>query len=98
MTLARRLDMAKRMDADRTKLAVRTVVGGLRSARSTAEQIGGERGVQIKQHAKVRAAEILDEIEEQGTDADDEKLVARRELEGEGRQAFEIGERSPTRR
>jgi len=98
MTLAHRLDMAKRMDADRTKLAVRTVLGGFRSARSTAEQIGGEHGAQIKQHAKARAAEILDEVEERGTDADDEKLVAWRELEGDSRHAFEIAETSATER
>jgi hypothetical protein len=65
MTLAHRLDMPKRMDADRTKLAVRTVVSGFRSARSTAEHIGGERGAKIKLQAKTRAAEILDEVGKQ---------------------------------
>jgi hypothetical protein len=98
MTLAHRLDMPKRMDADRTKLAVWTVVSGFRSVRSTAEQIGRGRGAKIKLQTKTRAAEILDEIGEQGTDADDGKLAAWREVEGDSRQAFEIREPSPTER
>ena len=86
------------MDADRTKLAVRAAVVGYRSARETGELVGGQRGEEIKQGAKARTHEILDAIEDEGTDADDEKASARRELDADSRRAFEIGERSPTTR
>jgi hypothetical protein len=90
--------MGKRMDADRTKLAVRVAHVGYRSAKQTAELVGGERGAEIEQGAKARTREILEVIEEEGTDADDEKAAARRELDGHSRQAFQIEERSPTTR
>jgi hypothetical protein len=80
------------MDADRTKLAVRVAHVGYRSAKQTAELVGGERGAAIEQGAKARIREILEVIEEQGTDADDEKAAARREVDGDGRRAFQIGE------
>ena len=90
--------MGKRMDADRTKLAVRAAVVGYRSARETGELVGGQRGEEIKQGAKARTREILDAIDDEGTDADDQKASARREVEGDSRQAFEIREPSPTER
>jgi hypothetical protein len=72
--------VGKQMNADRTKLAVRVTVAGLRSAKDTGEKVGGPRGKEITQTAKARAAQILDQIDEQGTDADDERQAARREL------------------
>lgn len=74
--------MTKRMNASRTKLAVRTVVVGYRSAKTTAESVGGAPGEEIEAKAKVRAGEILDEIDNAGTDAEPERAGARRELEG----------------
>jgi hypothetical protein len=74
--------MTKRMDASRTKLAVRTVVVGYRSAKTTADMVGGEHGEEIAAKAKERAGKILDEIDQAGTDADSEKAGARREVEG----------------
>jgi hypothetical protein len=88
--------MAKRTDADRTRLAVRAALVGYRSARQTAELVGGQRGEEIKQGAKTRSREILDAIDDQGTDADAEKASARRELDADSRRAFEIADRSPT--
>ena len=69
---------------------------GHRSARETGELVGGQRGEEIKQRAKARTREILDAIDHKGTDADDEKASARRELDADSRRVFEIGDRSPT--
>jgi hypothetical protein len=74
--------MAKRMDSSRTRLAVRTVLVGFRAAKVTAEQVGGPDGEEIEATAKRRAGEILDEIDRDGTDAEDERRAARREVEG----------------
>jgi hypothetical protein len=65
-----------------TKLAVRTVVVGYRSARDTARLVGGSRGNEIAAQAKARAKQILDEIDDHGTDAENETEAARREVEG----------------
>ncbi len=73
--------MAKGMDPSRTKLAVRTVLVSFRAAKVTAEQVGGLRGEQIAATAKRRAGEILDEIDQYGTNAEDERRVARREVD-----------------
>jgi len=86
------------MDPDRTKLAVRVVVGGFRSAKATGEQLGGSRGEEIAHTAKTRASQILDEIDESGTDADEEKREARREVNGGSRRAFKIDVGSSTPR
>jgi len=74
--------VGKKMNHSQTKLAVRTVVVGYRSAKDTARLVGGERGDEINARAKARANEILDEIDDQGTDAEHEKHAARREVEG----------------
>jgi hypothetical protein len=74
--------MAGGMDRSRTKLAVRTVLVGFRAAKVTAEQVGGLRGEEIAATAKRRAGEILDEIDQYGTNAEDERRMARREVEG----------------
>jgi hypothetical protein len=74
--------MARRMDSSRTRLAVRTVLVGFRAAKVTAEQVGGPDGEKIEATAKRRAGEILDEIDRDGTDAEDERRAARREVEG----------------
>ena len=73
--------MGKRMNMAKTKLAVRTVVAGYRSANRTAKAVGGEHGDEITAHAKRRAGEILDDISEDGTDAAVERRDARREVE-----------------
>ena len=74
--------VGKKMDESRTKLAVRAVIVGFRSARDTARLIGGQRGNDIAAHAKARAHKILDAIDDHGTDAENEKEAARREVEG----------------
>ena len=70
------------MNQSQTKLAVRTVVVGYRSAKDTARLVGGPRGNEIQARAKARAKQILDEIDDKGTDAEQEKGAARREVEG----------------
>ena len=82
--------MTQRMDADRTKLAARAALVGYRSAKKTAELVGGLRGQEIKQGARARTREILDGIEQEGTDADEEKALIRRELEADAPKAFQI--------
>jgi len=86
------------MNADRTKLAVRATVVGYRSARETGEDVGGSRGKEITQGANARAQEILDTIDDEGTDAADERASARRELDDDSRRAFQIQDPSPTPR
>jgi hypothetical protein len=80
--LAMSASVGKKMNHSQTKLAVRTVVVGYRSARDTARLVGGSRGNDIAARAKVRANQILDEIDEHGTDAEHEREAARREVEG----------------
>lgn len=80
--LAMSTGVGKKMNHSQTKLAVRTVVIGYRSAKDTARLVGGPRGDEIKARAKAKAHEILDAIDDQGTDATDEKDAARREVEG----------------
>ena len=70
------------MNHSQTKLAVRAVVVGYRSAKDTARLLGGSRGSKIAAQAKAKANQILDEIDHQGTDAENEKEAARREVEG----------------
>lgn len=74
--------MAKHMDKSRTKLAVRATVVGYRAVKATADQVGGPRGDKIAANAKTRAVEILDDIDEHGTNAKDERQAARREVGG----------------
>jgi hypothetical protein len=71
---------------------------GLRSARETEEQVGGTRGKEITQTANQRAGQILDEIDREGTNADEEMREARREVDRGSRRAFRIDEGSATRR
>ena len=70
------------MNQSETRLAVRAVVVGYRSAKDTARLVGGSRGNEIAAQAKARANQILDEIDEHGTDAENDKEAARREVEG----------------
>ena len=70
------------MNHSETKLAVRAVVVGYRSAKDTARLVGGPRGDEIKSRAKAKAHEILDAIDHDGTDAENEKEAARREVQG----------------
>lgn len=72
--------MKKRMNSARTKLAVRTVVVGYRSARTTAKAVGGPRADEIKASARTRAGEILDDLDTGGTDAAPERRAARKEV------------------
>jgi hypothetical protein len=74
--------VGKKMNHSQTKLAVRTVVVGYRSAKDTARLVGGPRGNEIEARAKARAHEILDAIDDNGTDAENEKEAPRREVEG----------------
>jgi hypothetical protein len=80
--LAMNAGVGKKMNHSETKLAVRTVVVGYRSAKDTARLVGGSRGDEIKARAKTKAHEILDAIDQDGTDAEDEKQAARREVRG----------------
>jgi hypothetical protein len=73
--------MKQRLNKGRTKLAVRTVIVGYRSARSTAQEVGGPRGHEIAERAKARAGEILDQLDHEGTNAEDERRTAREELD-----------------
>jgi len=84
ISLALAQSVTKRMDAGRTKLAVRVAVVGFRDAKATAKRVGGSHGQEIEQGAKSRAHEILDQIENEGTNADEEKQAARREVDGGG--------------
>jgi len=70
------------MNQSQTKLAIRTVVVGYRSAKDTARLVGGQQGNEIAARAQARARQILDEIDAHGTDAEQEKDAARREVEG----------------
>jgi hypothetical protein len=70
------------MNQSQTKLAVRTVVVGYRSAKDTARLVGGSRGDKITARAKAKAHEILDAIDLDGTDAENEREAARREVQG----------------
>lgn len=72
--------MAKRMDPTRTKIAVRAALVGFRSAKATADKVGGPRGGSMEARAREWAGELLDQIDREGTDAEDEKRAARREI------------------
>ena len=73
--------MAERMSVSRTKLAVRAVVAGYRSVIHAAKRIGGTRGDEMTSSARSRSREILDDIDQHGTNADEDKRAARREID-----------------